>query len=97
VPGDGFVATLRRVEASESFLAHFGSMPWLERFTPDDQIGALVPLGARRMSGLHEITLTDANGIERECLAEAFTQTYQVFVLIHPIHALTRSSIVAPR
>src|ERR1019366_7977634 len=45
IPGDGFRATLRRVVASRRFAAEFSACPWPDYFTPDHQIGALVPLG----------------------------------------------------
>jgi Zn-dependent peptidase ImmA (M78 family) len=93
---DGFVATLRRVEISLPFSAQFGDISWPDCFTPDDQIGAMVPTGRRRMSRPRLILLNDVNGDTHECVAEAFTQTYQVFVLIHPSDHLVCSSIIVP-
>jgi hypothetical protein len=54
----------------------------------------MVPLGKRRASGKHALELADNNGDLHECVAEAFTQKHQVFVLIHVVRALTRTSIV---
>jgi Zn-dependent peptidase ImmA (M78 family) len=94
--GNGFIASLRRIELSESFAVQFGQIRWPELFTPDDQIGAMIPMGKQRMSGRRSIFLVDVNGDTHQCVAEAFTQTYQVFVLICPSSKLNRSSIVVP-
>jgi hypothetical protein len=91
--GSGFVAILRRVVASKSFEQQFGSLAWTEQLTPDDQFGAIIPLNGRRMSGKRNCVLKDIDGIEHECVAEAFTNTYQVFILIYPMRALTRTLI----
>lgn len=92
--GLGFTAKLRRPIVSEEFQKRFGDIVWPMIYTPDDQIGALIPVGKQRMSGIKEICITDTNGVSHLCLAESFTQGYQVFVLIHEIETLTRSSVV---
>lgn len=79
----GFRITLRRFVASPSFIERFGTLPWSEQFSPGDEIGAMVPVGGRRASGRRELKLIDRNGAALTCVAEAFTQTYQVFILIH--------------
>lgn len=94
--GDGFVARLRRPVQSATFTEMFGVGNWPEEFTPDDDIGAMVPIGGRKASRPRAIELTDLNGDRHECLAEAFTQTHQVFVLIHQIKALTTTTIIMP-
>lgn len=94
--GDGFRATLRRAVASESFKEQFGPMPWPAVFTPQDDIGAMIPLGKRRASRKRSLGLTDRNGAMHECVAEAFTQGYQVFVLIHAKRTLTAVRIILP-
>jgi hypothetical protein len=91
--GRGFSATLRRVIVSEQFAAQFGELNWPTSFTPGDEIGAMIPVG-RRMSRPRHICLVDRNGARHECIAEAFTQTHQVFVLIHAAHMLTRMTVV---
>jgi hypothetical protein len=93
--GDGFRASLRRPVASPSFRMKF-DLSWPAHFTPDDEIGAIVPVGHRRMSKARAITLGDRNGARHECLAEAFKTPYQVFVLIHAVRTLTRTTIVMP-
>ncbi|MEO1169879.1 MAG: ImmA/IrrE family metallo-endopeptidase [Pseudomonadota bacterium] len=96
IEGDGFRATLRRVVQSPFFTEIFGQIEWADSFTPDDDIGRMVPVGNRRMSGRQTLVLTDRNGDQHECVCEAFTQTYQVFVLIHSTQTLTASSIIVP-
>lgn len=91
VEGNGFTAELRRTIQSESFTEMFGAMAWPETFTPDDQIGAIVPIG-RKASKPQPIVLKDRNGDEHECLAEAFNNSWYVFVLIHEVKALTATS-----
>jgi hypothetical protein len=93
VDGSGFIAVLRRVEASENFKQQFGSISWAERLTPDDQFGAMIPINGRRMSGKRNCVLKDIDGVEHQCIAEAFTNTYQVFILIYPTRALTGTLI----
>ena len=94
--GYGFICTLRRVEVSLSFDQQFKSLIWPDKFTPDDPIGNVIPLGKRRMSRPQTILLSDSNGDTHEFIAEAFTQTYQVFILICHIDSLRRSSIIIP-
>jgi hypothetical protein len=89
----GFVATLRRVVTSEHFAFLFGELNWPASFTPGDEIGAMIPVG-RRMSRPRPICLVDRNGTHHECVAEAFTQSHQVFVLVHEAQTLTRATVV---
>lgn len=88
VEGHGFRVTLRRAIQSESFTASFGLHDWKAFYTPDDDIGALVPLNGYRSSRKRSLVLVDRNGDRHECVAEAFTQTHQVFVLIHAVQTL---------
>lgn len=92
--GAGFTATFRRVIPSDSFRELFGSSPWKPVYTPDDPIGALVPLGGRKGSGKREISLTDLNGTRHVCIAESFTQKHNVFILIHASKALSGPRII---
>ena len=89
----GFVAALRREVASPEFKRRFGQLAWPATFGPDDEVGAMIPVGGRRMSGRREITLVDRNHVRHQCLAEAFTQGHQVFVLIHAVAALIRTTV----
>jgi hypothetical protein len=92
--GVGFRAALRRAEQSTSFTQIFGRRSWRESYTPDDDIGALVPMGKRKSSRKRQLGLTDRNGALHECIAEAFTNTRQVFVLIHAVKTLTATRIL---
>lgn len=94
--GDGFRASLRRPVASPSFKMKFGDLNWPSCFTPGDEIGAMVPVNGRRMSGARPITLVDRNGVRHECIAEAFATPYQVFVLVHAVRTLPRTAIITP-
>ena len=85
VSGDGFQATIRRVVQSASFTTMFGQRQWPQVYTPGDSLGRLIPILGRRSSGKREIELIDRNGDSRTCIAEAFTQTHQVFILIHVV------------
>ncbi len=42
------------------------------------------------------MSLIDRNGDTQECLAEAFTQKYQIFILIHAKKTLTAKSVIIP-
>lgn len=95
IGGDGFRASLRRVVPSPSFMQMFGELNWPEYFTPDDEIGAMVPIGNRKASGKRNIVLIDRNGNEHECVAESFTQGYQVFILILSVKVLSSTSVLA--
>ncbi|MEQ8212164.1 MAG: hypothetical protein RH917_20360 [Lacipirellulaceae bacterium] len=90
----GFTCKLRRVVPSELFLRHFGNLQWPESFSPDDEIGAAVPVGGKRMSGRRPITLVDQNGNHNRCIGEAFTQTHQVFILIHSVSTLSAKRVL---
>lgn len=92
--GVGFRATLRRVVPSPAFVEMVGTPAWPELLTPDDELGVMVPLGKRRMSAPRTLAITDRNGIDHECIAEAFATPYQVFILIHLKKALTKTTIV---
>lgn len=89
----GFVATLRRVVESQSFMENFGQMEWPTEVTPDDDLGAMMPLN-KRFSRPRQIVLSDSNGSRHECVAEAFTNTYQVFILIHDASSLSRRTFI---
>ncbi|WP_035687309.1 ImmA/IrrE family metallo-endopeptidase [Bradyrhizobium sp. Cp5.3] len=90
VEGDGFRANLRRVVQSPTFIETFGNDMWnAPYYTPADEIGRLIPLGKRKSSGKRNMVLVDRNGVRHECIAESFTQSHQVFVLVHSVKTLT--------
>ena len=96
IDGDGFRAYLRRIIPSQSFKEFFGQSAWPQYFTPDDQIGAMVPMGKRRMTGKRSLVLKDSNGEMHDFIAEAFTQSHQVFVLIQAVKTLTKTTVILP-
>ena len=48
------------------------------------------------MSSPREIALVDRNGARHECIAEAFTTTHHVFILILAKRTLTKTTIILP-
>jgi len=91
---DGFRASLRRVVASPLFATIFGDLKLPGVFTPDDEIGCIVPTGGRKMSRPRTLVLSDQNGARHECIAEAFSYPYYVFILIYPTAVLTKKIVV---
>lgn len=59
----GFKANLRRVISSPSFYSQFGELNLPDCFTPDDKIGAMVPIGTRRASGKEKFLLRIKTGL----------------------------------
>jgi hypothetical protein len=87
-------AAVRRIESSPCFEKQFGR-PQDTVITIDHALGQVLPL-ARRMTRPTTLSMTDRNGIDHECVAEAFKTRWNVFILLYPIRALTRSTIVLP-
>ena len=95
IEGDGFRANLRRVVQSTSFTQMFGENSWnATYYTPADEIGRLIPQGRRKSSGKRNMVLVDRNGTRHECIAESFTQSHQVFVLVHSVKTLTAKFVL---
>jgi len=94
VEGDGFRATVRRIETSPKFREQFG-IPTDTTITPDHELGRVIPIG-RKMTRPTTLAITDKNGIAHECIAEAFDTTYNVIILLYPVAALTRTTIIMP-
>lgn len=92
-PRRGYVAKFRREVVSPEFRRIIGSLSWPDEFGPEDNIGAMIPVGGRKMSRPRQIELRDRDGRTHECIAEAFTQSHQVFVLIHSITPRSRPLI----
>jgi hypothetical protein len=82
------------VISSPAFDREFGQRRWPDTFTPDDEIGMMIPAVGRKMSRPRTRAILDANGNGHECIVEAFTQTHQVFVLICSVATLSRKVIV---
>jgi hypothetical protein len=96
VAGAGYRATLRRAVQSTRFTEQFGAYAWPETYTPDHQLGALVPVGGRKSSGKRSIGLTDRNGDQHDCVAESFSTGHNVFILIHVVATLGRAKVYLP-
>ncbi|RDL16229.1 ImmA/IrrE family metallo-endopeptidase [Pseudomonas jessenii] len=95
LPAGRSTTPVRRIEVSQTFKQQFG--------IPNDQfidfahrLGALVPPPGRRMTAPSIVLLRDLNGVEHECIGEAFNSTFNIFLLIFPKKALTATSIVMP-
>ncbi len=93
IEGDGFRATLRRPVQSPRFTQTFGQFGE-DSYTPDDELGAFIPLGKQRASGKRSFALTDLNGDRHECIGESFFTGHQVFILIHSVRTLTAKGVI---
>lgn len=90
----GARAAVRRIEASPLFKETFG-LPQESEITRDHLLWPVLPIG-RKMSRPQPIRIRDRNGIQHECLAEAFDTTYNVLILLYPVKALTSKSVIMP-
>lgn len=95
VDGSGAQAIVRRIEPSPEFLKQFGR-PDESVITLDHALGPVLPIG-RKMTRPMTLSLTDRNGTNHECIAEAFDTTWNVLILLYPVCALTSSTIILPR
>lgn len=93
-PAFGARAEVRRIEPSPSFREQFG---WPKDVVIDvnHALGGLLPIG-RKMTKPTLLVFRDKNGLDHECLGEAFDTTHNVLILIYPIKALTSTSIWLP-
>lgn len=97
VEGHGFRAEVRRRCASSAkFGEIFGEIEWPDFITPDHELGKSVPLYRQKITGRRTLGLIDRNGDIQECFAEGFTQSHQVFILIHAVSTLTARSVIIP-
>lgn len=94
VNGHGAAAKVRRIEPSPKFRQQFGC-PADEVITLDHALGDLLPIG-RRMTSPRTLSIKDRNGDTHECVAEAFDTGYNVLILLYPVKALTKATIVLP-
>ena len=90
----GLRARVRRIETSPAFLAQFGT-PAVEAVTPDHLLWPVIPR-PRKMTGPVPLIVSDLNGQEHECLAEAFNTTYNILILLYPVTALTTARVLTP-
>ena len=92
IEGDGALAEIRRVEASEAFIIQFGQ-PADTVLTPDHFLWPVLPIN-RRMTKPVSLSITDMNGEMHECVAEAFDTTYNILILLYPEKALTATTVI---
>ena len=90
----GLHATLRRIEASPTFLAQFGRIVG-DAITPDHFLWPVIPV-QRRMVGPIFLSIPDINGTQYQCFAEALDTTYNILVLLYPEKALTTKRVLVP-
>jgi hypothetical protein len=83
VVGEGrkFVAEVRRIISTDSFHKIFDGQRFGSAIHQSHILGHVVPV-TRRMTACRKIKLTDRNGNCRNCTAEAFDATHQIFMLI---------------
>ena len=94
VNGHGAGAAVRRIEPSPSFVTQFGR-PIDACITLDHALGPVLPIG-RKMTRPRTLSLTDRNGVAHECVAEAFDTTHNVIILLYPVSALGKPTIILP-
>jgi hypothetical protein len=94
VNGHGARAAVRRIEPSPSFVTQFGR-PIDACITLDHALGPVLPIG-RKMTSPRTLSLTDRNGVAHECVAEAFDTTHNVIILLYPVSALGKPTIILP-
>lgn len=94
VQGHGARAVVRRIEPSPSFINQFGK-PTDTVIAPDHCLGRILPVG-RKMTRPTTLSMTDRNGTLHECVAEAFDTTHNVIILLYPVKALGKLTIILP-
>jgi hypothetical protein len=83
VVGEGkqFTAEVRRIIPTASFHLIFNGERFGAAIHQSHILGHVVPV-KRKMTASRKIKLTDRNGNYRNCTAEAFNATHQIFILI---------------
>lgn len=94
VPEHGLQAVVRRIEPSPSFRAQFGC-PSDTVITSRHTLGRVLPVN-RRMTRPLTLSITDKDGVPHECLAEAFDTKHNILILLYPIQALGKTTIILP-
>jgi hypothetical protein len=89
-------AEVRRVVASTSFEKMYDCKLLAKTVTDAHPVRGAVPGKGKRMSFQREVLLTDRNGDERVCNAEAFNTGHQTLILIKDVAARTSSGILLP-
>lgn len=92
--GHGARAAVRRIEPSPAYAAQFGNPPDTV-ITLDHVLGPVLPVG-RKMTRPTAVSIPDLNGTRHECIAEAFDTTHNVIILLYPVRALTKATVILP-
>lgn len=82
----GAQADVRRIEVSAEYFRQFGR-PTETAITLNHSLGKVLPIG-RKMTRPTPVSITDRNGHAHECLAEAFDTTFNILILVYPVHEL---------
>ena len=78
-----FSVSLRRSIQSRLFTRQYGEISWPEIYFAGDSFTAFLPIN-RKITSPRELILTTGSGEQVPCIAEAFNNSYQMFVLIYP-------------
>jgi Zn-dependent peptidase ImmA (M78 family) len=89
-------ALVRRVVASKSFEKVYDCIPLGKTVTAAHPVWPALPRKGKRMSFQREVRLTDRNGEERLCHAEAFYTGHQVLILMLDIGLRKKAGIIVP-
>jgi Zn-dependent peptidase ImmA (M78 family) len=89
-------AEVRRVVSSRSYERIYDIKPLCRTVTEEHPVRPVVPRKGKRMTFEREIVLTDRNGDDRLCIAEAFDTRHQILILIRDMGPRTKSGIVVP-
>ena len=90
-----FIAEVRRIVVSRTFHAIYDARrigPVIDSTHP---LAWAVPVG-KRMVYPRDVSLTDRNGDQRECIAEAFNTMHHILLLILDKKPFVRKSIILP-
>ena len=85
---------MRRIESSPAFRARFGH-PAVKTITPNHSLWPVIPIN-RRMTRPVPLVISDLNGQQHECLAEAFDTTYNILILLYPVTELAATTVLIP-
>ncbi len=93
--GSGAQAAVRRIEPSASFERQFGR-PKESIITLEHALGPVLPIN-RKMTRPRSLSLTDLNGADHECVAEAFDTTHNVLILLYPWWHSLKTTVILPQ
>lgn len=91
----GLKADVRRIEPSPSFRTQFGC-PTDAVIDTHHALGSLLPIGRKRTRPT-PLVFRDKNGVDHECLGEAFDTKHNIIIHMYPTKALTSTSVWLPK